>query len=231
MKTLVIVPAHNEAANLPGVLDDLRRFCPEATILVINDCSTDETSELLPHCDVKYLTLPVNLGIGGVVQTGYRYASAHHYDFVVQFDGDGQHMAQYVHDLLRPLESGQADLVIGSRFLERKGYQSTGARRFGIRLLGRLIQTLCGICVNDVTSGMRAVNEKMAVLFSTDYAQDYPEPESILTAALHGARIMEVPVQMRERQGGQSSITPLGSVYYMIKVTLALIMSSIRGEK
>ncbi len=231
MNTLIIIPAYNEAENLPAVLDDLRRFCPEAVPLIINDCSTDDTPAILLNLGVDYLSLPVNLGIGGGVQAGYRYALTNGFDAAVQFDGDGQHMAEYVRSLLEPLENGQADFVIGSRFLEKVGYQSSAMRRFGIRFLSRLIYRLCGLRVLDVTSGMRAANRKMIAYFAEHYAQDYPEPEAILSAGLRGARITEVPVKMRERQGGKSSIDPLRSAYYMVKVTLALLVNGVFGGK
>ena len=230
MKTLIIIPAYNEAKNIAGVIEDLRRFYPEGDYLVVNDCSTDETEAVIRQIGVRHLTLPTNLGIGGCVQSGYRYAREYHYDFAVQFDGDGQHMAQCIRDLLKPLEDGEADMAVGSRFLTKEGFLSTGMRRLGIGFLSRLLRALCGIRVNDVTSGMRAVNRDIIRFFSEHYAQDYPEPESLLTAALRGARIVEVPVQMRERQGGASSITPMRSVYYMIKVTLALLLSSMEKE-
>lgn len=231
MNTLIIIPAYNEAENLPAVLDDLRRFCPEAVPLIINDCSTDDTPAILLNLGVDYLTLPVNLGIGGGVQAGYRYALANGYEAAIQFDGDGQHMAEYIHALLEPLEEGRADFVVGSRFLEKEGFQSSAMRRIGIRFLSRLIYRLCGLRVLDVTSGMRAANREMIAYFADHYAQDYPEPEAILSAGLRGARITEVPVKMRERQGGKSSIDPLRSAYYMIKVTLALLVNGVFGGK
>ena len=231
MNTLIIIPAYNEAENLPAVLDDLRRFCPEAVPLIINDCSTDDTPAILLNLGVDYLSLPVNLGIGGGVQAGYRYALTNGFDAAVQFDGDGQHMAEYVRSLLEPLENGQADFVIGSRFLEKVGYQSSAMRRFGIRFLSRLIYRLCGLRVLDVTSGMRAANREMIAFFAEHYAQDYPEPEAILSAGLRGARIMEIPVRMRERQGGKSSINRLRSAYYMVKVTLALLLHGVFGGR
>ena len=226
MKTLIIVPAYNEAKNITGVIEDLRQFFPEGDILIVNDGSTDETQEIVRRLGVNELTLPVNLGIGGAVQAGYRYAQERCYDYAVQFDGDGQHNARYIRDLLRPLEAGEADFAVGSRFLEKNSFQSTGLRRMGIRFLSRLIHALCGIHVNDATSGMRAVNAEMIRFFAAHYAQDYPEPESVLAAGRHGARIAEVPVRMRERQGGESTITPARAVYYMIKVSLALLLYS-----
>ena len=225
MRTLVIVPAYNEEQNIVKTILDIQTHQPANTeYLVINDCSTDQTATVLKQAGANYLNLPINLGIGGGVQTGYRYAMEHGYDIAIQFDGDGQHDARYLKDLIAPLESGQADVVIGSRFIKKEGFQSTGLRRLGINFLSSLIHILCGVKVRDVTSGMRAVNRRMIEQFAVDYAQDYPEPEAILAAGLAGAKIEEVPVQMRERQGGVSSINPVRSVYYMIKVSLALIL-------
>ena len=231
MKPLIIIPAYNEAETITKTIQDLKAACPNMDCLVINDCSTDNTRELLQRMKVNHLNLPINLGVGGGVQAGYRYALTGGYDAVIQFDGDGQHVAKYVHTLLEPLEADQADLVIGSRFLERQGFQSSAMRRFGIRILSGLIYGLCGLHVLDVTSGMRAANRKMITFFADHYAQDYPEPEALLAAGLRGARVLEVPVRMRERQGGKSSITRLHSAYYMIKVTLALLLSGVFGGK
>lgn len=225
MKALLIIPAYNEAENIVQTVRDIKNCDRKIDMIVINDCSTDATKEVLKRNQIPYVDLPINLGIGGGVQTGYRYALEHGYDIAIQFDGDGQHDAKYINDLIVPIESGQADVVIGSRFIDKKGFQSTGLRRLGINFLSCLICFLCGVKVRDVTSGMRAVNRRMIEQFAADYAQDYPEPEAILAAGLAGAKIMEVPVQMRERQGGVSSINPVRSVYYMVKVSLALILS------
>ena len=220
-----MIPAYNEETNLPQTIQNIRTSVPNVDHLVINDCSTDRTKELLRKTHTPYLDLPVNLGIGGGVQTGYRYALEHNYDIAIQFDGDGQHDAAYIKDLIAPIESGQADVVIGSRFITKEGFQSSAMRRFGIAFLSTLIRLLCGVRVKDVTSGMRAVNRKMIEEYARNYAQDYPEPEAILTAGLMKARIQEVPVQMHERQGGTSSINAVRSVYYMIKVSIALVMT------
>lgn len=230
MKVLLIIPAFNEQDNIRDVLLDIQTHAPEMDCVVINDCSTDGTREVLRGIGANYLDLPINLGIGGGVQTGYRYALEHGYDIAIQFDGDGQHDARFLHDLTAPLEAGTADAVIGSRFLEKEGFQSSAMRRFGIQFLSRLIRLLCGVQVLDVTSGMRAVNREMMELFAREYAQDYPEPEAILTSGLYGARIAEVPVQMRERKNGTSSISPLRSVYYMIKVSLNLVLARMSGR-
>lgn len=231
MKPLVIIPAYNEAETILNTIRDLKDACPEMDYLVINDCSTDNTGELLQQRGIDHINLPINLGIGGGIQAGYRYALANGYDAAVQFDGDGQHRADYLHTLLEPLEADRADVVIGSRFLEKDGFQSSAIRRFGIRFLSGLIHGLCGVRVLDATSGMRAVNRKMIAFYAEHYAQDYPEPEALLAAGLRGARVLEIPVRMRERQGGQSSITPFVAAYYMIKVTLALLLTRVFGGR
>ncbi len=224
MRILIIIPAYNEESALPGVMEDIRRHCPEADLIVVNDCSTDGTPAFLREYGIPHLNLACNLGIGGCVQTGYRYAVEKGYDITVQFDGDGQHEARYLPDLIRPIEEGRADIVIGSRFLKKQGFQSGSLRRTGIRFLSGLLHRLCGTAVFDVTSGMRAVNMRFTAVYAENYAQDYPEPEALLTAALKDARIVEIPVEMRDRQGGSSSIGPFRSLYYILKVTLALIM-------
>lgn len=231
MKTLIIIPAYNEAENIERTIADLRENFPEGDYVVVNDCSTDNTKDVLQSIPANFLDLPANLGIGGGVQTGYRYALEHGYDIAIQFDGDGQHDAAYIADLVAPIVDGQADISIGSRFIKKEGFQSSALRRAGIVFLSGLIRTLCGVKVHDVTSGMRAANRKMIRFFADNYAQDYPEPEAILASGLAGAKVVEVPVQMRERQGGVSSINPIKSVYYMIKVSLALFLSRVSNKR
>lgn len=230
-KLLIIIPAYNEQENIAQTICDIKTHIPEADYIVINDCSKDRTKEILQELHASYLDLPVNLGIGGGVQTGYRYALEQGYDIAVQFDGDGQHDAAYIKDLIAPIESGQADVTIGSRFVNNEGFQSSMMRRAGIRFLSSLIRLLCGVHAKDVTSGMRAVNQRMIEKFAQNYAQDYPEPEAILYSGLIHARIIEVPVQMRERQGGTSSINMARSVYYMVKVSLALLITRMTAGK
>lgn len=224
MKTLIIIPAYNEQENILNTLSDLRLHFPDADVLVVNDCSKDHTADILRNGNINHLNLANNLGIGGAVQAGYIYAKQFGYDAAVQFDGDGQHMAKYLDDLVKPLETGEADIAIGSRFVVKEGFQSTHARRAGIHVLSRLIRVFCGIRVIDVTSGMRAVNRRFIEEYAVRYDQDYPEPEAILHAGLKGARIKEIPVEMRDRVNGKSSISPLRSVYYMAKVSLALVL-------
>lgn len=225
MKCLLIIPAYNEQDSIWNTIMDIRSNGGDVDYIVINDCSTDGTKAVLKESGIPYLDLPINLGIGGGVQTGYRYAQENGYDIAIQFDGDGQHCAAYLSDLIAPIAAGEADITIGSRFIRKEGFQSSGLRRLGINFLSGLIHTLCGTKIYDVTSGMRAVNREMIAFFAREYAQDYPEPEAILAASLAGARIKEVPVQMRERAAGVSSIHALKPIYYMIKVSISLIVS------
>ncbi len=225
MKTLIIIPAYNEAKNLVGLLDRLNLVCSEHDLVVINDSSNDNTLAVCADRGVNVIDLPVNLGIGGAVQSGYRYALYNRYDAAVQVDGDGQHNPEYIGTLLSELENG-ADICVGSRFITREGYQSSATRRFAIRYFSCLIRLFSGYRVTDPTSGFRACGRKALRLFATDYPQDYPEPESIVNAARHKLRVVEVPVVMNERREGKSSITRIKSVYYMIKVSLAIIIAS-----
>lgn len=234
MKTLIMIPAYNEAENIENVVNELQEKCPDYDYLVINDCSTDATESICRENNFNYVTHCCNLGIGGGIQCGYIYAMKNGYDYAIQLDGDGQHDPAYLPKLIEQLELNGADVAIGSRFVEKQGFQSSGMRRFGIKFLSTLIKLMCGAAVKDVTSGFRAVNRKFIEIFAKDYADDYPEPEAIVSAKLRGAKIIEVPVMMRERAGGVSSISPLKSVYYMLKVSLSIIVYRItfnRGAK
>lgn len=226
-KILVIIPAYNEQENIENVLKALMQSYPWVDCIVINDASTDKTEDVLKACNANYVTLPLNLGIGGGVQTGYQYAKERNYDIAVQMDGDGQHLPEYLKDVIQPIIDDKADVVIGSRFIKKEGFQSSASRRLGIKLLSFMIKILCGSSVKDVTSGYRAVNRECIDVFSKEYAQDYPEPEALVQCSLLGARIMEIPVVMKERTGGTSSITFFKSIYYMIKVSLALVLQKI----
>lgn len=223
-KVLVIIPAYNESHNIEDTLQSLLEEEIEVDYLVINDCSKDNTLDILKKLNSRYVDLPINLGIGGGMQTGYKYAFRNGYDIAIQMDGDGQHIPAYIKDLIDPIINDEADLVVGSRFLNKVGFQSSRMRRLGINFLSGLIHICCGVKVKDVTSGFRAANRKVIELFSGNYAQDYPEPESLVTCAVSGIRILEVPVVMKERSGGKSSITYLKSIYYMIKVSVAIIL-------
>jgi hypothetical protein len=172
--------------------------------------------------------LPVNLGIGGAVQTGYRYAFYHGYDLAVQFDGDGQHDAKYLHLMATKLEESDSDMVIGSRFISKEGFQSSALRRVGIKFFTNLIKLLTGKVITDPTSGMRMVNRKLLQEFTEEYPKDYPEPESVVKILTKKYKVTEVPVIMNEREAGESSISMMNSVYYMIKVTIAIIIARLK---
>ena len=228
LKKLVMIPAYNEAENILDVVNEVRDTAPEFDYIVINDCSTDKTYELCAKNGINVVNLPINLGIGGAVQTGYKYAYLNGYDYAVQLDGDGQHDPVYLGKMLDLAVSENADMVIGSRFIEKEGFQSTTARRFGIRFFTFLIRLLTGKTITDPTSGLRLVNRGIIEKFALDYPRDYPEPESVVSVLKTGDKVIEVPVEMRERRGGVSSINIRGSVYYMIKVTIAIIIERIR---
>lgn len=235
-KVLLIIPAYNEAENIEKVINNIVQNYPQYDYVIVNDGSRDDTEEICLKNHYQVLNLPLNLGIGGAVQTGYRYALKNHYDIAIQIDGDGQHDIAYVEKLIEPIISGRADITIGSRFIEREGFQSSVTRRMGISLLSGLIHVLCLKKVRDVTSGFRAVNEKFIKIYAENYPSDYPEPEAIVAAIMHRGKIAEVPVIMKERAGGSSSINLKRSVYYMIKVTLAILVCRIsfgirRGKK
>lgn len=235
MKKLIIIPAYNEAENLPKLISGIKRMLPEFDYVIINDGSTDKTRKLCEQEGMNVVTLPINSGIGVAVQTGYKYALYNDYDIAIQIDGDGQHDVGYLKEIITPLEKEEADVVIGSRFIEYQGFQSSGARRMGIKLLSFFIWLCTGVKVKDVTSGFRAVNKRFIQVFAEDYSKDYPEPEAIVTAKMYGGRIKEMPVVMKERETGRSSITLWKSVYYMIKVTLAIFVKrlsyGVRREK
>lgn len=240
LKVLVIIPCYNEENNIDSVIHDIvdytinnHKICPEISIdhVIVNDCSNDGTLSKCKDKRYNVLNLAVNLGIGGCMQTGYQYALEMGYDIAIQQDGDGQHDPRFLRDVILPIQNGQADIVIGSRFLENNGYQSTGLRRFGISFLSRLIFICTGKKIYDVTSGYRAVNRRYIEFFSRRYAQDYPEPESIVDAALNNATITEVPVIMHERKEGSSSINSVRSLYYMLKVSLAILLHRLISPK
>jgi glycosyltransferase involved in cell wall biosynthesis len=228
MKKLVIIPAYNEEGNLEKTINDITENAPGFDYVIINDCSTDNTLEMCRHHGFHYLNLPVNLGIGGAVQTGYRYAFYHGYDLAVQFDGDGQHSAAHLEDMAKVLEKSGADMVIGSRFIEKEGFQSSGLRRVGIRYFTMLIHLLTGKTITDPTSGMRMVNRKLLEKFTNEYPKDYPEPESVVTILSENYKVKEVPVIMNEREEGVSSISLRNSVYYMIKVSFAILIARMK---
>lgn len=221
MKTLIIIPAYNEEESLPGVIEDLRKHVPAADLLVVNDGSRDATGKIARGLGVAVLNLPFNLGIGGAVQAGYLYAERNGYEVAIQFDGDGQHLASEIGKLLAPLIEGKADLVVGSRFLLPGGYKSPMFRKMGIGIFSIVLTRILGKAMTDCTSGFRASNRRVIEFFSRGYPDDYPEVEALVLLHKVKLRMTEVPVIMRDRTGGKSSITPLRSVYYMTKVLMA----------
>ncbi|MBU5614573.1 glycosyltransferase family 2 protein [Geomonas azotofigens] len=227
MRILAIIPAYNEARNITAVIEDLKSF--RGDILVVNDGSTDDTAAIAKSLGAKVVSHPFNLGIGGTVQTGLRYAYEHGYDMAIQFDGDGQHRGDQVFKIIELVEKGEADLVIGSRTLPG-GYKMGITRFIGSRIFHCLIRCLAGKAIEDPTSGFRCYGRKTIRLFSRFYTDDYPEVESIITAARNGLRVVEVPVLMRGRLSGHSSITRRKSAYYMLKVTLAMVVDAMRGR-
>jgi len=224
MKKIAIIPAYNEEENIVQVVGDIQKNAPGFDYVVINDCSTDRTREVCRENGLNFVDLPVNLGIGGAVQTGYRYAMESGYDIAVQFDGDGQHDAAYLNEMAAYLEENHCDMVIGSRFIKKEGFQSSYIRQIGIKFFTWLIKLLTGRVITDATSGMRMVSRDLIEIFAADYPRDYPEPEITAAMLLKGKRVEEYPVKMRARIGGVSSISPLKSVYYMIKVSMAIIL-------
>ncbi len=231
MKTLVIIPCYNEQESIVRVIDNLKKNAPSVDYLIINDCSTDNTEKILKENNYNYINNPINLGIGGGVQAGYKYAALYEYDIAVQMDGDGQHDPKYLENVISPVAEGKFDMVIGSRFIEKKGFQTSFMRRFGINIISALIFLLTGKRIKDTTSGFRACNRKLIEFFAENYADDYPEPEAIMACLASGFTVGEVAVVMEERLGGISSISSFKSAYYMIKVCLALIVGRISYSK
>lgn len=232
MKVLVIIPAYNESESIAKVVEDVRSNV-DYDFVIVNDGSRDDTVSICRDLGVAVVDLPLNLGIGGAVQTGYKYAYRNGYDVAIQFDGDGQHDARFLVWLVEALSEKHANLVIGSRFVEKgeKGFKSTIMRRVGIRWLSSFIRMFSGMRITDPTSGFRAADRSAISFFCENYPIDYPEPESIVALNAEGLTVAEVPVSMRERQGGSSSIKALSSIYYMVKVSLAVAIQSSRREK
>lgn len=237
-KILLIIPAYNESANIVNVYSTIKEYNEKADnikldYVIINDGSTDNTLEICKKYDMNVIDLITNLGIGGAVQTGYLYAYQNGYDIAVQFDGDGQHDVNYVVNICKPIIEGSVDLCIGSRYLnsESSEFKSTFMRRFGKNIISLIIKLCTGVKITDPTSGFRAVNNDIMKLFSVDYPTDYPEPESIVNVIKNGYKVTETPVSMNERIGGKSSINFLKSAHYMIKVSISIIIDSLRTTK
>ena len=228
-RILVILPALNERGNIAQVVMALRTALPKADTLVVNDGSFDGTGAAARAAGAMVLDMPYNVGIGAAVQAGFQFAKAHGYDVALRNDGDGQHDPSGNHQLLRHVLADEADVVIGSRFLGESGdYGTPIMRRLGSGILARLLSIITSQRVTDPTSGCGAFNRRAIQLFAQAYPHDYPEPEAIVIAHRGGLRQMEIPVKMIPRRHGNSSITPLRSLYYMLKVVLAIMINLLR---
>jgi glycosyltransferase involved in cell wall biosynthesis len=226
---LAVVPAYNEGATVGEVVRSLREHAPQFDVLVVDDGSTDRTRDIAACAGATTLSLPFNLGIGGAVQAGFKYALEHGYSYVVQVDGDGQHRADQIETLIEPMsEDPTLDIVCGSRFLTKSGYPAPVSRRTGIHIFAFVLSRIVGQRVSDPTSGFRLYNRRGIALFARDYPHDYPEVEAVLMLHFHRLRMREVPVAMMQRGGGVSSITSGKSVYYMVKVLLAIFVGLAR---
>ncbi len=228
MKKLIIIPAYNESESIENTVRDIVKNAHGFDYVVINDCSKDNTREICEKNGFNIVNLPINLGIGGAVQTGYKYAVKYGYDIAVQVDGDGQHDPAFLERMADVLVNEKMDMVIGSRFIDKEGFQSSIMRRIGIKYFMILIKIVTGKTITDPTSGLRMINRNIIELFAESYPKDYPEPESVVFALKRGMKVKEIPVVMRSRQGGVSSINPKKSVYYMIKVSLAIVLERLR---
>jgi glycosyltransferase involved in cell wall biosynthesis len=228
LRALAIVPAFNEEGSIGTVLEEIRAADPDLHVVVINDASSDGTAAVAARAGVSVVHLPFNVGIGGAMQTGYQYARDHGFDVAVQIDSDGQHDPREVEPLLEPLARGEADMVIGTRFAGVGAYRATPGRRMGMKIFSGVARMLVHLKITDPTSGFRAVNRLGIELFAREYPQDFPEVESNVLAARYGLRIVEVPVRMRERAAGRSSVTTIRGTYFVIRILLALFVSLFR---
>jgi glycosyltransferase involved in cell wall biosynthesis len=228
VKKIAIVPAYNEEGAIGGVVDEIRAFDPAFDVLVVDDASHDLTADVARAHGARVVALPFNLGIGGAVQTGFRYAAEHGYDLAARVDGDGQHDPAELRALMEAVTGGAADICVGSRFVSAEGYRSSRSRRVGIRILAGTVSLLTGQRVTDTTSGFQVLDRKAIELFADDYPHDYPEVEAALMLHKHRLRLSELPVRMRERTAGRSSIRGFRAVYYMAKVMLAILIGALR---
>jgi glycosyltransferase involved in cell wall biosynthesis len=230
LRRLAIVPAYNEADAIEAVINELRSVDPDLAIVVIDDGSTDGTAARAEKFGADVVRLPFNLGIGGAMQTGYQYARDHGFQLAIQVDGDGQHDPGEIAALIEPVVTGQADMAVGTRFAGGRRYRPPFVRRVGIQVFARIVSLIIRQRVTDTTSGFRAVNRHGIVLFASDYPHDYPEVETTVLVHRHRLRMVEVPVAMRTRATGRSSITLFQSIYYMLKVSLALFVGLFRRQ-
>jgi glycosyltransferase involved in cell wall biosynthesis len=225
MKVMVLIPAYNEESTIGNVLEETRTHLPDSRVVVVNDCSTDGTKTILDsHPESTSLDHPFNVGIGGAIRTGLLYFLEGDFDILVRLDGDGQHPPEQANNLLKPILENRADAVIGSRFIEKEGYQPSLSRKGGINLLNLLSRFILGLKITDNTSGFKAYTRAVISNIVEDIPSDYPEPIEVYLMARRGYRIVEVPVRMKERQGGLSSIGLLESYYYLMKVLLTVFV-------
>lgn len=236
-KILIIIPAYNEEENIEKTVNEIEKYTKNKKIkidvIVINDGSADNTEEILCKNNIPHITLINNLGIGGAVQTGYKYAYENNYDIAVQYDADGQHDIKYIEDIINPIIDEQYDCVIGSRFIDNKleGFKSTKTRRMGINLISAAIKLRTHKKIYDTTSGFRASGKEVIKLFANNYPTEYPEPITNMILLKEKFKVKEVPVIMRERAAGQSSIRSWKNIYYMVNVLLSILLISYKGGK
>lgn len=234
VKKLIIIPAYNEEDNIVNVYQKIKKYDDKKNydIIVINDGSTDKTEDILKKNKIPHITLVNNLGIGGAVQTGYKYAYNHKYDIAIQFDGDGQHSVENLEDIVKPIEYGKANMVIGSRFIDKSSsdFKSTKARRVGINIISFFIKLVTKKKIFDTTSGFRAIDRNLIKYFSKNYPVEYPEPVSTTNVLINDYIIDEVPVKMNERENGISSIRKWKNVYYMFNVILSILTVGMEGK-
>lgn len=228
-KILLIIPAHNEEDSIKKTIESIKNY----DYIIINDGSTDQTEQILIDNNYNFISLCFNLGIGGAVQTGYKYALENDYDIAVQFDADGQHNAESIKDLLQPIIDNNADFTIGSRFIQKNStnFKSSFLRRVGIRLISNVIFLFSKTRIYDTTSGFRAANKKVIAYFAENYPKEYPEPVSDYELIKLGFKVAEVPAKMHERTAGKSSIHTWKSAYYVINVLISIFAIKIRRIK
>jgi glycosyltransferase involved in cell wall biosynthesis len=227
-KILVIIPAHNEGECIAAVVAETRAALADADILVVNDASADATARQAAAAGAMVISLPFNLGIGGAVQTGYKFAAGEGYDIVARLDGDGQHDPAHLPALIAPVIKGESDVSIGSRFLQGSSYDSPLARSIGIKLFAAITSAIVGQRLTDTTSGFQVANREVVAFYAQEYPQDYPEVEGLVLLHRAGFRVCEVPTTFRRRRAGRSSITSARAFYYVFKVLLALLLNLMR---
>lgn len=237
MKVLLIIPSYNEEENVLRNYQRIENFNKKSKIkydaIIINDGSKDKTEQICKDNNLPYISLVHNLGIGGAVQTGYKYAFDNNYDIAVQFDGDGQHDVNYVKNIINPIINGKVDMTIGSRFIDKKSskFKSSFSRRIGIKLISFFIKLVSRKKIYDTTSGFRAVNKKIMKEFANEYPVEYPEPITTVEVIKKGYKVKEIPVSMNERENGSSSIKTWKNIYYMLNVIISIIITGIGGKR